>query len=122
MPRHLTGYTALEYYGHLSNVPSRVIRERRGPLLEKVGLAARAKDPVRTYSKGMLQRLGLAQAMLQGLGCGLASSAVKRIFIALRIRATTWPKRPKPTMITGVCSSSMSSNCGCSWVREPNRS
>lgn len=64
VPRHLTGYTALEYYGHLSNVPGRVIRERRGTLLEKVGLAARAKDPVRTYSKGMLQRLGLAQAML----------------------------------------------------------
>jgi ABC-2 type transport system ATP-binding protein len=64
VPRHLTAFTALEYYGHLSNVPSRVIRERRLPLLEKVGLAARAKDPVRTYSKGMLQRLGLAQAML----------------------------------------------------------
>jgi ABC-2 type transport system ATP-binding protein len=64
VPRHLTALTALEYYGHLSNLPSRTIRERRGPLLEKVGLAARAKDPVRTYSKGMLQRLGLAQAML----------------------------------------------------------
>jgi ABC-2 type transport system ATP-binding protein len=64
VPRHLTGYTALEYYGHLSNLPSRVIRQRCGELLEKVGLAARAKDPVRTYSKGMLQRLGLAQAML----------------------------------------------------------
>jgi ABC-2 type transport system ATP-binding protein len=64
VPRHLTAITALEYYGHLSNVPSSVIRERRGPLLERVGLAARAKDPVRTYSKGMLQRLGLAQAML----------------------------------------------------------
>lgn len=64
VPRHLTAYTALEYYGHLSNVPSAVIRERRGPLLEQVGLAARAKDSVRTYSKGMLQRLGLAQAML----------------------------------------------------------
>ena len=64
VPRHLTGYTALEYYGNLSNVPTREIRKRREPLLEKVGLAERAKDPVRTYSKGMLQRLGLAQAML----------------------------------------------------------
>jgi ABC-2 type transport system ATP-binding protein len=64
VPRHLTGYTALEYYGNLSNVPTSVIRRRRGALLEKVGLAERAKDPVRTYSKGMLQRLGLAQAML----------------------------------------------------------
>jgi ABC-2 type transport system ATP-binding protein len=64
VPRHLTGLTALEYYGHLSNVPSALIRQRRGGLLEMVGLAARAKDPVRTYSKGMLQRLGLAQAML----------------------------------------------------------
>jgi ABC-2 type transport system ATP-binding protein len=64
VPRHLTGYTALEYYGNLSNLPTSVIRRRRGPLLEKVGLADRAKDPVRTYSKGMLQRLGLAQAML----------------------------------------------------------
>jgi ABC-2 type transport system ATP-binding protein len=64
VPRHLTGYTALEFYGNLSNVPTSVIRQRRGALLEKVGLADRAKDPVRTYSKGMLQRLGLAQAML----------------------------------------------------------
>ncbi len=64
VPRHLTGYTALEYYGNLSNVPTHIILHRRGALLEKVGLAERAKDPVRTYSKGMLQRLGLAQAML----------------------------------------------------------
>jgi ABC-2 type transport system ATP-binding protein len=64
VPRHLTAHTALEYYGHLSNLPSSVIRQKRGPLLEMVGLAPRAKDPVRTYSKGMLQRLGLAQAML----------------------------------------------------------
>jgi ABC-2 type transport system ATP-binding protein len=64
VPRHLTGLTALEYYGHLSNVPTAVIRHKRGDLLEMVGLAERARDPVRTYSKGMLQRLGLAQAML----------------------------------------------------------
>jgi ABC-2 type transport system ATP-binding protein len=64
VPRHLTGYTALEYYGNLSYIPTAVIKRKRGPLLERVGLADRAKDPVRTYSKGMLQRLGLAQAML----------------------------------------------------------
>jgi ABC-2 type transport system ATP-binding protein len=64
VPRHLTGYTALEYYGQLSNLSVAAIRKKRGEVLEKVGLVERAKDPVRTYSKGMLQRLGLAQAML----------------------------------------------------------
>ena len=64
VPRHLTGLTALEYYGQLSGVPMSVIRQKRMPLLEMVGIAPRAKDSVRTYSKGMLQRLGLAQAML----------------------------------------------------------
>jgi ABC-2 type transport system ATP-binding protein len=64
MPRHLTGYTALDYYGALSNLTLRQIRERRDELLELVGLTDRAKDGVKTYSKGMLQRLGLAQALL----------------------------------------------------------
>lgn len=64
VPRHLTGLTALEYYGQLSGLPMSVIRQKRMPLLEMVGIAPRAKDSVRTYSKGMLQRLGLAQAML----------------------------------------------------------
>ena len=64
VPAHLTGYQALEFFGNLSNVPTRVVREKRGPLLETVGLADRAKDNVKQYSKGMLQRLGLAQALL----------------------------------------------------------
>jgi ABC-2 type transport system ATP-binding protein len=64
VPRHLNAITALEYYGHLSGLPTADIVARRLPLLERVGLAARAKDSVATYSKGMLQRLGLAQAML----------------------------------------------------------
>jgi len=45
-------------------VPTSVVREKRGALLETVGLARRAKDNVKQYSKGMLQRLGLAQALL----------------------------------------------------------
>lgn len=64
VPQHLTGLQALEYFGNLSNVPTSVIREKRGELLETVGLAQRAKDRVTQYSKGMLQRLGLAQALL----------------------------------------------------------
>ena len=64
IPRHLTGYTALDYYGNLSNVPSSAIRDKRDSLLKFVGLEGRGRDRVSKYSKGMLQRLGLAQALL----------------------------------------------------------
>ena len=64
IPPHLNGYTALECYGNLSNVSNSVVRSKRDQLLELVGLASRAKDRCGKYSKGMLQRLGLAQALL----------------------------------------------------------
>ena len=64
IPHHLTGNTALEYYGGLSNVPLGEIRRLRPKLLEMVGLGRWGKTLVRKYSKGMAQRLGLAQAML----------------------------------------------------------
>ncbi len=64
IPRHLNARTALEYYGGLSNMSPAQVRTRREELLTSVGLADRAKDSVRKYSKGMLQRLGLAQALL----------------------------------------------------------
>jgi ABC-2 type transport system ATP-binding protein len=64
IPHHLTGNTALEYYGGLSNMSLGDIRRRRPELLEMVGLSRWGKTLVRKYSKGMMQRLGLAQAML----------------------------------------------------------
>lgn len=64
IPPHLNGYTALECYGNLSNVPKSVIVKKRDRLLELVGLQDRAKDRCKKYSKGMLQKLGLAQALL----------------------------------------------------------
>ncbi len=64
IPRHLTGYTALDYYGNLHNMKLSAIREKRDSLLEFVGLGGRGGDRVTKYSKGMLQRLGLAQALL----------------------------------------------------------
>ena len=64
VPRHMTGYTALECFGNLSNMPNHEIKQKRDQLLERVGLQGRGKDRVAKYSKGMVQRLGLAQALL----------------------------------------------------------
>lgn len=64
IPGHLTGQTALEYYGSLSGLSAAEIKRRRPALLETVGLSEWGRTSVRKYSKGMLQRLGLAQAML----------------------------------------------------------
>lgn len=64
IPQHMTGYTALECFGNLSNVSTSEIKRRREPLIDLVGLSGRAKDKVKKYSKGMQQRLGLAQALL----------------------------------------------------------
>ena len=63
-PAHHTATRALQLYGRLSRVPEELIRQRSGELLELVGLAGRQQELVRKYSKGMRQRLGLAQAML----------------------------------------------------------
>ena len=64
IPRHLTARTALLYYGGLSGMSGADIRRRSDELLEMVGLKGRESERVSGYSKGMLQRLGLAQAML----------------------------------------------------------
>jgi ABC-2 type transport system ATP-binding protein len=64
LPRHLTATTALEYYGSLSGMSMSSIRLASAKLLEVVGLKGRERERVSGYSKGMLQRLGLAQAML----------------------------------------------------------
>lgn len=63
-PSHQTAKRAMEFFGRLSSVPESVIKEKSAALLEMVGLAGREKELVRKYSKGMRQRLGLAQAML----------------------------------------------------------
>lgn len=64
LPRHQNAVTALEFYGRLSGMDKATIRRRGGELLERVGLAERKKESVKQYSKGMRQRLGLAQALL----------------------------------------------------------
>lgn len=54
----------LEFYGGLCGLSRREIRERTPALVEKVGLAGAERKLLKTYSKGMLQRAGIAQAIL----------------------------------------------------------
>ncbi len=63
-PSHHTALSALRLYGRLSFVPEETIRRRSAELIDLVGLQGREKEHVRRYSKGMRQRLGLAQALL----------------------------------------------------------
>ena len=63
-PRYLCARKLLGYYGAMSLVPFEPLCARVEELLAKVGLADRAADPIRTFSKGMVQRLGLAQALV----------------------------------------------------------
>jgi heme exporter protein A len=58
----LTAWQNLELFADLYGVPRP--RERIGDMLRAVGLVARAHDPVRTLSRGMAQRLGLARLLL----------------------------------------------------------
>jgi len=63
-PEHLTGRQALHYVGRLLVVPARERAKRAEELLEHVGLRDRASTRVGGYSKGMKQRLGIAQALI----------------------------------------------------------
>lgn len=63
-PRYLSAAALLEYYGAMSLVPYEKVRERVPVLLERVGLADRDREPIGGFSKGMVQRLGLAQALV----------------------------------------------------------
>ena len=62
--KHHTARSALRYYGRLSRMDSTSIQSRSDELLELVGLDGRDNESVRRFSKGMYQRLGLAQALM----------------------------------------------------------
>ncbi len=63
-PSYLTGRQVLDYYGALARVPRAVRRKRAVELLDRVGLGRWGDVPASQYSKGMLRRLGLAQALI----------------------------------------------------------
>jgi len=63
-PSYQTGRSMLDFFGALSGVDTGVRKRRIPEVLEEVGLQNWAGVRLKKYSKGMLQRLGLAQALL----------------------------------------------------------
>jgi ABC-2 type transport system ATP-binding protein len=63
-PAELSACALLDLLGSLGGLPRRERRRRAAHLLERVGLTSAARRTLGTYSRGMLRRLGLAQAFL----------------------------------------------------------
>jgi ABC-2 type transport system ATP-binding protein len=61
---YLTAAELLDYFARFHNLTAADRRERIERMLKKVGLETAGKIQLRKYSKGMLQRVGLAQAIL----------------------------------------------------------
>ena len=70
LPEHFRFYDwmsaaeLLMFHGRLCGVSEPDLRRRMPRLLDRVGLGAQNSKPIRSYSKGMMQRVGLAQAMV----------------------------------------------------------
>ena len=70
LPEHFRFYDWLsaaelvQLHGRLNGVSEDRLRRKVPQLLERVGLGTQHKKPIRSFSKGMMQRVGLAQAMV----------------------------------------------------------
>jgi ABC-2 type transport system ATP-binding protein len=97
---YLTPLELLDMVGRLYGWSRGERRKRSGELLERVGLAHAARRPLRSFSKGMLQRAGLAQALvgdpevvvldepMSGLD-PIGRKEVRDLIVELRARGTT---------------------------------
>ncbi len=63
-PPYLTGGEVLNFFGKLSGMEGSVLSKKIDELLELVKLTKWKKSKIKTYSKGMMQRLGLAQTLI----------------------------------------------------------
>ncbi|MEM7622131.1 MAG: ABC transporter ATP-binding protein [Planctomycetota bacterium] len=63
-PGYLKGWQLLDFYGAMSGVPRKTRKARISELLDKVGMEKWGKTAIKRYSKGMRQRVGLAQALM----------------------------------------------------------
>jgi ABC-2 type transport system ATP-binding protein len=63
-PKHLKGAELLDIYGRMYGMSQQELKEQIPKLIDLVGLKGRENDLIGKYSKGMQQRIGIAQALL----------------------------------------------------------
>lgn len=63
-PNFLTGNEVLKYFGMMSGLSGKSLELKISEMLELVDMTKWGKTKVKVYSKGMMQRLGLAQALI----------------------------------------------------------
>jgi len=63
-PGYLKGWQVLDFYGAMAGVTRKVRKKRVDELLELVGMSDWRKKRIKQYSKGMRQRIGIAQALM----------------------------------------------------------
>jgi len=98
--KFLTGEETVRFFGKLSGLGGADLEKRVKELLELVGLREAADRRVGGYSKGMLQRIGLAQALVQDPGLlvldeptagvdPVGSREIRDLILALKARGKT---------------------------------
>jgi len=62
---HMTALENLSFFGALDDLPAEKVKARALEVLETIGLKEKANAKVATFSRGMMQRLGMAQALMK---------------------------------------------------------
>jgi len=99
-PKSMKLIDLMRYYGELYNIPKKELDKKINKILDKIGLSSRKTDRLEKFSKGMLQKVGIAQAILNdpkllfldepmsGLD-PLARELVIKIILELKSQGTT---------------------------------
>ncbi|MBI4655689.1 MAG: ABC transporter ATP-binding protein [Elusimicrobia bacterium] len=62
--QYMTPVDALRYYAELSGLPATEIKKKIDGVLKKTGISSRSDSKISEFSKGMMQRLGIAQSVI----------------------------------------------------------